>query len=192
MGAKIHFLSGKTLDISDKDMKELRNRFTNGGVRYWEQRGTGNIILLSSNTIEYVEKIKEEEDNVRERAEGIEESNSERVEQDEDGSKWVSEKDDDPVESVSDESDVQSVEETIEDKRKRLEAEMLAKSNCKHETQVLMYTQTTKGKRYFPVCTFCGKRDRYLSADKIKDGSYKHTNLEHWTVGDLMDAKPLT
>jgi hypothetical protein len=63
---------------------------------------------------------------------------------------------------------------------------MIEKSNCKHEPEKLdMYMQSTaKGIRYFPVCSFCGKRERYVSEKKVRDGE-----IERWTGDDIDNAK---
>lgn len=68
---------------------------------------------------------------------------------------------------------------------------MLELSNCKHEKEKLeLYIQhTAKGIRYFPVCSFCGKRERYVSESKIVKGEYAGTPNEHWTEADIVGAK---
>lgn len=70
-------------------------------------------------------------------------------------------------------------------------AEMIEKSNCKHESSKLeLYRQhTAKGIRYFPVCSFCGKRERYISEAKILEGAYAGTPNEKWTEDDIVNAK---
>jgi hypothetical protein len=70
-------------------------------------------------------------------------------------------------------------------------AEMIEKSNCKHEPEKLvLYTQhTAKGVRYFPVCSFCGKRERYVSEKKIVEGDYAGTPNEKWTDEDIVNAQ---
>lgn len=72
--------------------------------------------------------------------------------------------------------------------------EMIEKSNCKHETEKLeLYIQhTAKGIRYFPVCSFCGKRERYVSESKIVKGEYAGTPNGHWTEADIVSAKAWT
>jgi hypothetical protein len=49
---------------------------------------------------------------------------------------------------------------------------------------------TAKGYRYFPVCKFCGKRERYVSEKKILDGKYAGTPNAKWTTDDIANAKP--
>jgi hypothetical protein len=74
--------------------------------------------------------------------------------------------------------------------QEELMAEMLEKSNCKHEPdKMVLYRQhTAKGIRYFPRCSFCGKRERYISESKIVKGEYKGTVNEKWTETDIADA----
>ena len=45
--------------------------------------------------------------------------------------------------------------------------EIFKKSDCKHENVSLFYQDTKKGKRYFPVCDFCGHRGRYTKNDNL-------------------------
>jgi hypothetical protein len=71
-----------------------------------------------------------------------------------------------------------------------LMAELTEKSNCKHATQELYIQHTAKGIRYFPICSFCGKRERYVSESKINKGEYVGTANEKWTDADIANAKP--
>jgi uncharacterized glyoxalase superfamily protein PhnB len=48
------------------------------------------------------------------------------------------------------------------------EEEFIAKAECKHDDVSLFFHQTKKGKRYFPVCDFCGHRGRYVSKENLK------------------------
>jgi len=70
-------------------------------------------------------------------------------------------------------------------------ADMTAKSNCKHEPEKMeLYIQhTAKGIRYFPVCSFCGRRERYVAESKIMKGEYVGTPNEKWTEKDIANAK---
>ena len=69
---------------------------------------------------------------------------------------------------------------------------MMEKSNCKHEPEKMeLYIQhTAKGIRYFPLCSFCGKRERYVAESKIVKGEYAGTPNEKWTADDIAHAKP--
>jgi hypothetical protein len=80
----------------------------------------------------------------------------------------------------------------VEDKEPKKDplADMIEKSNCKHEPEklVLFSQHTAKGMRYFPVCSFCGKRERYVSEKKIAENQYEGTPNEKWTVEDVNNA----
>jgi hypothetical protein len=87
--------------------------------------------------------------------------------------------------------EVESAEDLATRKKKAME-DLMSKSNCKHEAEKLelFRQETAKGARYFPVCSFCGKRERYVSEKKIKDGAYAGTVNEKWTLDDVATAKP--
>ena len=146
MSGIIHFVSGKTLEITEIEREKLAPKLGMKGVRTFTS-ASGHIIPLNSNTMEFIELIPEEETETKKvsrpavRQEPTEESK-------------------DPME------------------------DMLAKSNCTHVNQSLYIQRTAKGIRYFPVCDFCGKRERYVSEKKIVDGEY-----ENWTVEHLQNAK---
>jgi len=159
MSAIVNFVSGKSLKVSESEYKQLMSRLTNGGVRYWEQRSTGNIVLLTSNTMTLIEHIMEAKSDA-----------VHTVEQD------------DPVADRD--------EKSIEEARKLAEEKFMEKANCKHENKKLYIVSTNKGDRYFPACTFCGKRERYVSPDKVKNGEYKGTGNAVWTMKDILEAKP--
>jgi len=83
----------------------------------------------------------------------------------------------------------------VQDKPKQKTAdelmdEMIAKSDCKHEPEKMeLYRQNTaKGIRYFPRCSFCGKRERYVAESKIVEGKYEGTPNEKWTSDDIANA----
>lgn len=153
MSGRIHFVSGKTLDISEKEFSNIAPKLGAKGVRC-QVSEKGHIIPLNSTTMEYIEHIEEE-------VEAVIVDNSPTVEE---------------VKEVSNEPP-KSPDEVMN--------EMMAKSNCAHENQSLYIQTTAKGVRYFPVCDFCGKRERYVSEKKIIDGEY-----DNWTVEDVQNATP--
>lgn len=61
--------------------------------------------------------------------------------------------------------------ESKDDIEKRVMEELEAKSNCEHpeDKQILTYSDTKTGRRYFYVCDFCGKRGRNVGKDKLDD-----------------------
>lgn len=81
-------------------------------------------------------------------------------------------------EEEKEEAEAKEVEEKPEvDKKTREEiekevlAEITAKSNCAHPDgqKVLNFQDTKQGRRYFYVCDFCGKRERYIAKDKLPE-----------------------
>ena len=153
MSGLIHFVSGKTLAISELEFNNISPKLGAKGIRC-QVSHAGHIIPLNSTTMEYIEHIEEEQE-----APVYE----------------IEEEDSVPVKKI----EPKSPDETMND--------MLAKSNCKHENQSLYLQKTAKGDRYFPVCDFCGKRDRYVSEKKVLDGEY-----DEWKYEDIENAKPWT
>lgn len=82
---------------------------------------------------------------------------------------------DKPVEkkAVEVEATEDSPDHELEEKRKEMLEELMAKSSCKHDNKVLYYQVTKTGKgvsnRYFPVCEFCGQRFRFVKAEDLTD-----------------------
>jgi hypothetical protein len=155
MSGRIHFVSGKTLDISDIEFRNISPKLGAKGIRCQVSQ-QGHVIPLNSTTIEYIELIPEEE-------ELTEETKEEKV-----------------IEKKEEDNGL-----TPEEKQKKAYDELMAKSNCEHPNQTLYIQRTAKGVRYFPVCDFCGKRERYVSEKKVRDGEY-----EEWKDEDVDNAKP--
>jgi hypothetical protein len=155
MSGRIHFVSGKTLDISDIEFRNISPKLGAKGIRCQVSQ-QGHVIPLNSTTIEYIELIPEEE-------ELTEETKEEKV-----------------IEKKEEDNGL-----TPEEKQKKAYDELMAKSNCEHKDQTLYIQRTAKGVRYFPVCDFCGKRERYVSEKKVRDGEY-----EEWKDEDVDNAKP--
>lgn len=156
MSGIIHFTSGKVLEITDDEMRSIAPRLKNGGIRICTV-GIGHLIPLNSNTMEMIELVVEPENEIL-----VE--NSEEI--------------------IEDKNDVIEKEKTPQEKQDDAMKELLAKSNCKHENTVLYKQHTAKGIRYFPVCPFCGKRERYVSEKRIMDGE-----IIDWTPEDIKNAK---
>ena len=179
---KIYFTSGKTLEITDDEFKRIAPKLQYGGIRLY-RTSKGNLIPLNSTTIELIEKDEEEvfevavnEPQPESKVEEVTEEHA-TVEHDE--------KEDAPVEEAYPEKEEPKKAETQQERQDRMMAEMIKKSECLHEgLQKMFYQETKAGKRYFPVCSFCGKRERYVSVKKIKDGK-----ITDWTMDDLVTAK---
>ena len=152
MSGLIHFVSGKTLDISELEFSNIAPKLGAKGIRCQVSQA-GHIIPLNSTTMEYIEHIEEEQEA--------------------------------PVYEIKEKEEVVPVEKVKPKTEDEALNEMMAKSNCKHENQTLFVQHTAKGVRYFPVCDFCGKRDRYVSEKKVLDGEYEECKVE-----DIENTKP--
>ena len=166
MSGIIHFTSGKTLEISEKEMKNMPVELNGKGIRVKKLRPSGHIVPLNSTTIEYIEQV------VETLPEDITITKTTAT---------------GPTELKLDKQEAKPKK-----SQEELLAEMMSKSNCAHEPEKMeLYIQhTAKGIRYFPVCSFCGKREKYVSERKIVEGAYTGTPNEKWTEKDLATAKP--
>lgn len=155
MSGIIHMVSGKTWKISDREMANIAPKMQAGGVRLY--RISNGFVPLNSNTMEFIERIDDE-------------PKVEPVQEMQESDKFPTPKETNEEPKESDEQKAQRQMDMI-----------MAKSNCKHEAEKLeIYTkQTTKGARYFPVCSFCGKRERYVKADSLTDE--QKSNAKVWS-----------
>lgn len=171
MAGRIHFSSGKTLEITEREFLNISPKLNGKGIKTQKTK-SGHVIPLNSMTMEYIEHIPEVADEAIDPEPVL--ANSA------------------PVAPVVEEP---AVEEPVKMKRKTSDeilADMMEKSNCKHEPEKLeLYIQhTAKGVRYFPVCSFCGKREKYVSESKIVNGEYAGTPHEKWTEEHIANATP--
>jgi len=162
MSGIIHFGSGKTLEISEYEFSKMAPKLGAKGIRS-QITEAGHIVPLNSTTMEFIEKV----------AEPTLEAGVTLLDKDE---------------TII--GEIQS-QEVIPKTNSEILDIMKEKSNCKHEPekQSLYVQHTAKGKRYFPVCDFCGKRERYISEKKIADKAYVGTPNEKWTLDDIKTAK---
>jgi hypothetical protein len=170
---KIHFYSGNTLELSEKEGKAFWGRASTGGLRYWKSREQKVTIFFNSPTIEYIENDDSHMMTVGD------------IEIQENADKAEALK----LKREAKESDTRSEIELKADVLKKMEDEFMDRANCTHEKdgetlRKLVYTDTTNGKRYFPVCAFCGHRERYVGLSKIEKGDSK------WTMDDVDTAQP--
>jgi DNA-directed RNA polymerase subunit M/transcription elongation factor TFIIS len=68
-------------------------------------------------------------------------------------------------EQESDMKEVSFDNQTDEEKLKM----MMELSSCTHEEEALYQQDTKTGLKYFPVCTKCGRRGRFVAAGKLSD-----------------------
>ena len=175
MSGIIHFTSGKELEITEREFQNIAPKLSGKGIKVHKTAG-GHMLPLNSSTMEYIEHIPE----------------------------WKEVPVDIPPakESTTVGIVIEELKEDIpkmdkqEDPKKKTQDELLqdimAKSDCKHEPEKLrLYVQrTAKGIRYFPVCSFCGKRERYISESKVMKNEYVGTVNEKWNENDIANALP--
>jgi hypothetical protein len=169
---KVNFTSGKSLELEEgEDQKFLRNIKLRGNIRYYETMA-GHLIPLNSQTIELVEIMKDPTD-------ALIDTLPVEIEVDE-------EKLNESMETPVPEMDEMNKQEAPKTKTQdELLEEMRKRSDCNHEGLLQMCVSETKqGRRYFPVCSFCGHRMRYVGKQKVAEG--KDPN---WTIEDLRNAK---
>jgi len=176
MAGIIHFTSGKTLEINEMEYRNISPVLNAKGIKT-KRLSTGHVIPMNSMTMEFIEHVPEElpGDNVMEEPKVVPGVAVEKYDWKTDGRELEDMKQAEPKVKTADD----------------IMAEMTAKSDCKHEPEKMeLYIQhTAKGIRYFPVCSFCGRRERYVAESKIMKGEYVGTPNEKWTDKDIANAK---
>jgi hypothetical protein len=156
---KFIFAHGAEHDF-DYDWNKLAPKMQLGGLRLFKaDRDT--LIPLNSNTIAMIKNIPEEIEEVVEPEVVVEE------------------------EIVEEEPEVEEKPLSIQEKKDKILAEMKEKSECKHDNHDYYYQEIVSGpsgdrktqKRYFPVCSFCGVRERYVAAAKLSDDQKDNAKL---------------
>jgi hypothetical protein len=166
MGTKIYYASGAVVELRDGEGKRFWNRARNAGFRFYQS--LDNIVIpFNHPTMTHIELEVEK-----------------------------------PVEKPAPKLKTEVVpepkkEETLpEIKEKELttqaqrEADFMAKANCTHKDgegktlRTIYYSETVNGRKYFPVCDFCGHRERYVGVPKIEAGENPL-----WTMEDIRAAK---
>lgn len=169
MGTKIYYSSGHVVELREGEGSRFWNRARNAGFRYYQSLDD-IIIPFNHPTITHVEL-------------DLDDPNSTE------GKKVRKEK--------AAKSAPEKISEKIEDiKEKELtsqaqqEKTFMAKANCTHKDpegktlRTLYFSETVNGRKYFPVCDFCGHRERYVSVPKIEKGEHPL-----WTMDDVKIAK---
>jgi hypothetical protein len=171
IGGKVYFTgSSVTAELTKREMENAPTTFLNKGARMMRTKA-GDILIFGGTNMSVIKPVWGEVEDEVEVAPEV--STGQLIEVD--PPKMDEQASPPPVKTVDE-----------------LKAEMMAKSNCKHEPEKLeLYIQhTAKGIRYFPVCSFCGKRERYVSESKIVEGKYEGTPNEKWTEAHIAKAKP--
>ena len=165
MSGIIHFGSGKELEITEVEFSRMGPKLNAKGIRT-QVTATGHLIPLNSTTMEFIEHVPEPV--------YVDEPMTEAE-----------------YDALPEDQNVQVEKKPVKTQEELL-AKITSKSNCKHEPEKMeMFIQhTSKGYRYFPVCSFCGKRERYVSEKKITEGGYAGTPNARWTADDIANAQP--
>ena len=59
MSGIIHFGSGKTLKISDYEMRNMPVELASKGIKVKKLRSSGHLVPMNSHTIEFIEQVEE-------------------------------------------------------------------------------------------------------------------------------------
>jgi hypothetical protein len=171
------FASGTTHEF-DYNWNQLAPKLQLGGLRMFKP-APGVLIPLNSNTISLIEEI-EDEEKIPELSEEDKKLSvklttklMKEVPIAEEIEKTKYDYDEMGIEKVIEEKTPLSMKE----KKELILAEMKEKSECTHEVMTYYYQEIMTGpkgkqksmKRYFPVCTKCGVRERYVKVDKLTD-----------------------
>jgi hypothetical protein len=177
---RIHFSSGKTLEIDEQEFNGISTKLQYKGIRIQVIKSTGDLVPLNSSTIEFIEKADPTFDDIFEDMDEVIITDVESVE--EEKRRIIAEE---QIVELPKQEERAVRPLTDAEKQDKLLAEMIEKSNCTHgDGKQKMFKQDTKqGIKYFPVCTHCGKRERYVSGKKIKEGV-----ITDWTMEDLANA----
>lgn len=158
---RIHYASGHVVELRPGEGARFWNRGRNAGFRYYQT--LDNIVIpFNHPTITYIE------------LEGVDRPTQPQPK---------------PTEQVV--ANVPEIKEAEQTQRQTAEEIFMAKANCTHKDhngqtlRKLKYTDTVNGRKYFPVCEFCGHRERYIGVPKIEAGDHPL-----YTMDDVRDAQP--
>ena len=145
----VYFVDGRKVELTAKDTKNFMNRLREGGVRFTLTRDSDPqlALIISNCPVAYVEL-----DDSLQTGMGTGEEPPEVL-------------DKPPVRQED------AAKETSVEREKRVLAELLEKSNCAHEPEKIVYFKVTgkTGTRYFPKCSFCGWRGKFVAAESLSE-----------------------
>lgn len=197
MAAILKLRDGIEVVVNEAIYQMMPNKLQMGGFKMYKTPKTGNYIVLTPCNLLMIEHFDDEDDlKMKEallRAQDEVDVPFEKKDVPRAAEKKAYSKEELAI--IAQETKVPSPAEEAKntDKAETAMEALLAKSNCKHGPELLnLYVQqTAKGVRYFPVCSFCGKRERYVSEKKIIEGLYPEGSPNaKWTAADVAVAKP--
>jgi len=163
MGTKIHYASGAVVELRDGEGVRFWNRARNAGFRYYQSLD-GIVIPFNHPTMTHIEL---EVDKPKETPVPRE-----------------------PIVDKPDKENMSEIKEKELTNQAKQERTFMEKANCTHKDgegatlRKLHYSETVNGRKYFPVCEFCGHRERYVGVPKIEKGENPI-----WTMEDVRTAK---
>jgi len=176
---KLFLNDGTSVDLPEHRLAKFLTMLTHRGIK--SVRFGSNIVIVSPSNLIRIELGEEDERDQRKKRVPVQKVVEER--KDEEG---------DATESGDDEPVAEEKAETPQERNDRALAEMVEKSNCagnkhKGKEQTIHYQDVMirrKGakdslpsRRYFPVCTFCGLRQKYVKADTLTDVQKENATL---------------
>jgi hypothetical protein len=190
---------GDSIELTDQELVNLMKRITHMGLKIFRTRYSEPevIIMLSPCSISRI--VLGEDDDI---GEGEEDDGQDEISADV-RRKIVEQetvlRDDKTAESGEGDAvaveEVEEKPETAQERNDRLIAEMKLKSDCSNSKdhmghEQLIYYQDVQmrkknakkglpSRRYFPVCSFCGLRQKYVKADSLTDEQKENAKL--WT-----------
>lgn len=167
---KIYFTSGKALYITPEEFSRIGSKLNGGGIRVMRFQ-SGELMPLNSNTIELISPQENLIDEVSEPENPIVEPEKPTPAEVEVMQEKVEKKE---VREVPE-------EESKEERIQKMKDDFMAKANCVHSEKEIYKVNTAKGERFFPVCIFCGKRERYVKADSLEPAV--KLNAKVWEEG---------
>jgi len=145
----IYFVDGRKVNLSVKDTRNFMTRLREGGVRFTLTRDhEPQLALIISNCpVAFVELDASLQTGMGYSEEVVEVTETAPVRQED------------------------ATKETSQEREKRVLAELLEKSNCAHEPEKIIYFKVTgkTGTRYFPKCSFCGWRGKFVAAESLSE-----------------------
>lgn len=139
----IHFVDGRTLELSPRDTSNFMTRLREGGVRMVMTRDTDPQVALIISHCPVAQVTLD-----------------------------TAFKPQLPViveEKLPEKTPDASTEKSGYEKEQEILQQIIAKGKCVHEPEKLMYMKLEgkKGTRYYPVCSFCGWRGKFVKEETI-------------------------
>ena len=172
---------GSSMQIPESRFIKFMTMLTHRGIK--SVRFDNQVVIVSPSNLIRIELGVEDESDERETVEQV--AVPEVAQGPEDG-------EGDATESGKDEPVAEEKKESIEQRKARILADMREKSDCPgtghagheqviHFQDVMIRRKGAKtslpSRRYFPVCSFCGLRQKYVKAETLDDATKENATL---------------